>query len=47
VNRETLLRLAKCGEYRDEVTGNHVVRMAKYARLIAEGLDWVKTMRRH
>ncbi|MFN2309558.1 MAG: HD domain-containing phosphohydrolase [Gammaproteobacteria bacterium] len=36
--QETLLRLAKCGEYRDEVTGNHVVRMAKYARLIAEGL---------
>lgn len=36
--QETLLRLAKCGEYRDEVTGNHVIRMAKYARLIAEGL---------
>jgi len=37
--QETLLRLAKCGEYRDEITGNHVIRMAKYARLIAEGLD--------
>jgi two-component system response regulator RpfG len=38
---ETLLRLAKAGEYRDEETGNHVVRMAKYSRLIAEelGLD--------
>jgi len=38
---ETLLRLAKAGEYRDEETGNHVIRMAKYARLIAEqlGLD--------
>jgi two-component system, response regulator RpfG len=33
---ETLLRLAKAGEYRDETTGNHVIRMAKYARLIAE-----------
>ena len=34
--QETLLRLAKAGEYRDEETGNHVIRMAKYARLIAE-----------
>ncbi len=36
--QETLLRLAKAGEYRDEETGNHVIRMAKYARLIAEEL---------
>ena len=38
---ETLLRLGKAGEYRDEETGNHVIRMAKYSRLIAEhlGLD--------
>ncbi len=36
---ETLLRLAKAGEYRDEETGNHVMRMAKYSRLIAERLD--------
>jgi len=35
---ETLFRLAKAGEYRDEETGNHLVRMAKYSRLIAEGL---------
>lgn len=35
---ETLLRLAKAGEYRDEETGNHVMRMAKYSRLIAEHL---------
>lgn len=35
---ETLLRLAKAGEYRDEETGNHVLRMAKYSRLIAEQL---------
>jgi two-component system response regulator RpfG len=36
--RETLLRLAKAGEYRDEGTGNHVLRMARYCRLIAEEL---------
>lgn len=35
---ETLLRLAKAGEYRDQDTGNHIVRMAKYSRLIAEQL---------
>jgi two-component system response regulator RpfG len=37
--RETLLRLAKAGEYRDEETGNHVIRMAKYSRIIVEGLE--------
>lgn len=36
--RETLLRLAKAGEYRDEGTGNHVLRMAKYSSLLAEEL---------
>jgi two-component system response regulator RpfG len=35
---ETLLRLAKAGEFRDEETGNHVIRMAKYSRIIAEQL---------
>jgi len=35
---ETLLRLAKAGEYRDEITGNHVIRMAKYSREIGEAL---------
>jgi len=34
--RETLLRLARAGEYRDEETGNHIIRMAKYSRIIAE-----------
>jgi len=33
---ETIMCLAKAGEYRDEGTGNHVIRMAKYSRLIAE-----------
>jgi two-component system response regulator RpfG len=41
--QETLLRLAKAGEYRDEETGNHVIRMAKYAREIAEELGLTKT----
>lgn len=36
--RETLLRLAKAGEYRDEGTGNHVLRMAHFSRLMAEAL---------
>ncbi|MBK1725111.1 two-component system response regulator [Thiocystis violacea] len=35
---ETLLRLAKAGEYRDECTGNHVLRIAEYCGLIATGL---------
>ena len=35
---ETILKLAKAGEYRDQDTGNHVVRMAKYSRLIAEAM---------
>lgn len=36
--KETILRLARAGEYRDEGTGNHVLRMAKYSRQIAEAL---------
>ena len=36
--QETLFRLAKAGEYRDTDTGNHVLRMAKYSRLIGEAL---------
>lgn len=36
--RETLLILAKVGEHRDQETGNHVLRMAKYSRLIADYL---------
>ncbi|MFT6924470.1 MAG: two-component system response regulator RpfG [Psychromonas sp.] len=36
--QETILRLAKAGEYRDQETGNHVIRMAKYSRKIAEQL---------
>ena len=36
--RETLLPLAKAGEYRDEGTGNHVLRIARYSRLLAQVL---------
>ncbi len=36
--RETLFRLARAGEYRDQVTGNHVLRMARYVRLTADSL---------
>ncbi len=36
--QETILRLAKAGEYRDEDTGKHIERMAQYSRLIAEEL---------
>jgi len=36
--KETLFRLARAGEYRDEDTGNHVLRVARFARLIGESL---------
>ncbi|MBU0621267.1 MAG: response regulator [Gammaproteobacteria bacterium] len=36
--QETLFRLAKAGEYRDSDTGNHVLRMARFSRLVAEGM---------
>lgn len=38
--KETLFRLARAGEYRDEDTGNHILRVARYARLIAESLGF-------
>jgi two-component system response regulator RpfG len=39
--KETLLRLARAGEFRDEETGFHLIRMSRYSRLIgiAIGLD--------
>jgi len=39
--KETLLRLARAGEFRDAETGYHLIRMARYSRLVAEaiGLD--------
>jgi two-component system, response regulator RpfG len=33
--KETLLRLARAGEFRDEETGNHLIRMSRYSGLIA------------
>ncbi len=35
---ETLYRLARAGEFRDSETGNHILRMAKFSRLIAEAI---------
>src|SRR5258705_1535203 len=36
--KETLLRLARAGGFRDEETGFHLIRMARYSRLIADAL---------
>ncbi|HXM82931.1 MAG TPA: HD domain-containing phosphohydrolase [Burkholderiales bacterium] len=36
--KETLLRLARAGEFRDEQTGYHLIRMSRYSRLIAGAL---------
>ncbi|MCU7919295.1 MAG: response regulator [Candidatus Thiodiazotropha sp. (ex Epidulcina cf. delphinae)] len=36
--QETLMRLAKAGEYRDEDTGNHILRISRYSKLIAQQL---------
>jgi two-component system response regulator RpfG len=37
--KETLMRLARAGEFRDEETGYHLIRMARYSRLIATALS--------
>ncbi|MFN2643523.1 MAG: HD-GYP domain-containing protein [Burkholderiales bacterium] len=36
--KETLLRLARAGEFRDEETGYHLIRMSRYSRLIANAI---------
>ncbi len=36
--QDALWTLARAAEYRDEETGNHIIRMSKYSRLIAERL---------
>jgi putative two-component system response regulator len=36
-------RLAKAGEYRDEETGNHVVRVGQYSQLIADTMGYDHT----
>jgi two-component system response regulator RpfG len=36
--KETLMRLARAGEFRDEETGFHLVRMARYSRLIVDAI---------
>ncbi len=44
--RDSLLHLAKAGEYRDVFTGGHVQRMAKYCYLIAEAMGLPDDYRR-
>ncbi len=34
--KETLMRLARAGEYRDTDTARHLIRMARYSRILAE-----------
>ena len=36
--KETLMRLARAGEYKDKDTAKHLVRMALYSRLLAEAI---------
>jgi two-component system response regulator RpfG len=36
--KETLMRLARAGEYRDTDTSRHLARMSRYCRLLAEGI---------
>jgi putative two-component system response regulator len=38
--QEVIHCLARAGEFRDDHTGRHVLRVGKYARLIAEELGW-------
>lgn len=38
--REAIQCLARAAELRDDQTGQHVIRVGKYARIIAEGLDF-------
>lgn len=40
--QDALWTLARAAEYRDEETGNHIIRMSKYSRLIAEGLGLIQ-----
>lgn len=36
--RETLTRLAKAGEYKNNITGNHLIRVGQFAKIIAQGI---------
>ena len=42
LHRDLIWRLAKAGELRDEETGNHVIRVGHYCRLIAQSLGLSK-----
>jgi len=39
LQQEIIWRMGKAAEYRDEETGNHVMRVAAYSRVLAEQLD--------
>ena len=41
--KDTIFRLARAGEFRDLETGNHIFRIARYSRLIAEALGLSKS----
>ncbi|HMC13238.1 MAG TPA: HD domain-containing phosphohydrolase, partial [Gallionellaceae bacterium] len=36
--KETLMRLARAGEYRDSDTSKHLLRVSRYSRLLADGI---------
>ena len=38
-SKQLIRRLGKAAEYRDNETGKHVIRVAYYSRILAEGLD--------
>jgi response regulator RpfG family c-di-GMP phosphodiesterase len=39
---ETLLRLSKAAEFKDDDTGAHLIRMSQYTALIAQALGYDK-----
>jgi len=40
--KETLMRLARIGEYKDYETARHLLRMAQYVKILAEGIGLSK-----
>ena len=45
VSLETIYRLARAAEYRDEDTGDHLLRMSNYSAVLAEGMGFDKSKR--
>lgn len=44
---DIIRRLGKMAEHRDYTTGNHIIRVGYFCRVIAEALGWGSTMLRH